>query len=394
MVNPTTPPIPTSILGLPTIPIPPTGGEFIPIVQNGVTYRTTANTLGGVGPIGPVGPPGAIVPWAIATGTANIIAAAYSPGVTVLTDGLLLSFRALTANTTTTPTFQADSTTAHVITQRGGAALVAGSIAADFAEYFVRYNLANTRWELLNPAISGGVTTTGSPSTGNLAKFSSSGTIINADLSGDITTSGGVATTLATVNSNVGTFNGITVNAKGLVTAAANSGLAFISTQTASNSASVAFTSGINSSYTKYVIEISNLVAITHGVDFLSQFFESGSYVTEAHYRGGNTSQLFGWSSNGGSTFGDTTSLNIGAPGAGILNISTAPISAVIEFSTPNLANSQEMIWRMWGFFNNGQGYMIGGGGYNFTTVAMTGLQFFMSSGNIASGTFKLYGLN
>lgn len=42
-------------------------------------------------------------------------------------------------------------------------------------------------------------------------------------LTGDITTSAGaVATTLATVNSNVGTFQGITVNAKGLVTAASN----------------------------------------------------------------------------------------------------------------------------------------------------------------------------
>lgn len=40
-------------------------------------------------------------------------------------------------------------------------------------------------------------------------------------LTGDVTTSGAAAT-LATVNSNVGTFQGITVNAKGLVTAAVN----------------------------------------------------------------------------------------------------------------------------------------------------------------------------
>jgi len=44
-------------------------------------------------------------------------------------------------------------------------------------------------------------------------------------LTGDVTTAGGaLATTLATVNANVGTFQGITVNAKGLVTAAANQG--------------------------------------------------------------------------------------------------------------------------------------------------------------------------
>jgi hypothetical protein len=47
----------------------------------------------------------------------------------------------------------------------------------------------------------------------------------SGNLSGDVTTStGSLATTLATVNANVGTFQGITVNAKGLVTAAANQG--------------------------------------------------------------------------------------------------------------------------------------------------------------------------
>lgn len=47
-----------------------------------------------------------------------------------------------------------------------------------------------------------------------------SGLVTNATHSGDATGSG--ALTLATVNSNVGTYNGITVNAKGLVTAAAS----------------------------------------------------------------------------------------------------------------------------------------------------------------------------
>lgn len=74
----------------------------------------------------------------------------------------------------------------------------------------------------------GTVTTTGSPASGNLSKFSGSTSITNADLTGDVTTSGGVATTLATVNSNVGSFGdathvgAFTVNAKGLITAASS----------------------------------------------------------------------------------------------------------------------------------------------------------------------------
>lgn len=54
-----------------------------------------------------------------------------------------------------------------------------------------------TTWDDFSDAQTGGVTTTGSPANGNLAKFTGASTISNADLSGDVTTSGGVATTIA-----------------------------------------------------------------------------------------------------------------------------------------------------------------------------------------------------
>jgi len=60
----------------------------------------------------------------------------------------------------------------------------------------------------------------------NLSGSNVTGTLAAARfpaLTGDVTTSAGaLATTLATVNSNIGTFQGITVNGKGLVTAASN----------------------------------------------------------------------------------------------------------------------------------------------------------------------------
>lgn len=75
----------------------------------------------------------------------------------------------------------------------------------------------------------GTVTTTGSPASSNLTKFSGAATVTNADLSGDLTTSGTTATTLATVNATTGTFGdathcaSVTVNGKGLITAASQS---------------------------------------------------------------------------------------------------------------------------------------------------------------------------
>lgn len=111
------------------------------------------------------GAPGAsasAVPWAAAAGTANAITATYTPPNGSLTDGLLLSLRASAANSSTAPTFAPDGLAAHPITQMGGAVLAAGNIAAGGHECLVRYNLANTRWELLNPAyVSQGIFTTG-----------------------------------------------------------------------------------------------------------------------------------------------------------------------------------------------------------------------------------------
>jgi len=101
-----------------------------------------ASTLGGV-------------QWAIAAGTVNAITGVYPETVTALYDGLILGFRASGANTSATPTFGPDGLTQHTIVKAGGQALAPGDIPAALAEMLVRYNLANTHWELLNPATSG-----------------------------------------------------------------------------------------------------------------------------------------------------------------------------------------------------------------------------------------------
>lgn len=90
-------------------------------------------------------------PWVVATGTPDGLTATYAPAIPALYDGLIVTFRASAANLTTTPTFSPNGLTVRVITKSGGVALAAGNIAGNLAEYIMRYNLANTRWELLNP---------------------------------------------------------------------------------------------------------------------------------------------------------------------------------------------------------------------------------------------------
>lgn len=91
-------------------------------------------------------------PWVVAGGTVSAITATYTPIITALYDGLQLAFRAPGANTSTTPTFAPNALTAHTITRAGGVPLLVGDIPGALAECIVIYNLANTRWELINPA--------------------------------------------------------------------------------------------------------------------------------------------------------------------------------------------------------------------------------------------------
>jgi hypothetical protein len=60
--------------------------------------------------------------------------------------------RAGAANATTTPTFAPNGLGPFTITKLGGAALGLGDIAGNLAEIILRYNVANTRFELLNPS--------------------------------------------------------------------------------------------------------------------------------------------------------------------------------------------------------------------------------------------------
>lgn len=127
--------------GQPTANLPMAGFRHTG-VQDGVN-RTDYSSLGQT--------QDGLLYWSTDTGSSTAYAITLTPALTALKDGQLCYMRAANTNTTTTPTFAPNGLTAHTITKVGGAALVLGDIQAA-QECQLRYNLANTRWELLNPS--------------------------------------------------------------------------------------------------------------------------------------------------------------------------------------------------------------------------------------------------
>lgn len=120
--------------------------------------------------------------WVDGGGTADAITASYTIPITAPTEGQLCCVRATAANSTTTPTFAPNGSTARTIVKNGGQALVAGDIAGDGHELELRYDLANTRWELMNPRVTSIATGVTFPTTGILATLAGTETLTNKTL--------------------------------------------------------------------------------------------------------------------------------------------------------------------------------------------------------------------
>lgn len=96
------------------------------------------------------------IPTAAAGGTADAITATYHTAGSTLTDGYDLVVRIATPNATTTPTFAPTlngvAATAHTIVKFVGNTAVGLAIADLQGDAWLKYDLANTRWILMNSA--------------------------------------------------------------------------------------------------------------------------------------------------------------------------------------------------------------------------------------------------
>ena len=178
------------------------------------------------------------------------------------------------------------------------------------------------------------------------------------------------------------------------------SSLVLISTQTASSSSTINFTSGIDSTYKEYVFKIINCHPASDEVDFSFQ----GSTNTGSSYGVTMTSTGFSaYHNEAGSAQGvgyegqldqaqgtgfhqlsyDTSNDNDHCINAELFLFDPSNTTFVIHFmlrSSNNHYNNYELD--------------TGGAGYFNTTSAIDAIQFKFSSGNIDAGTIKMYGVS
>lgn len=170
-----------------------------------------------------------------------------------------------------------------------------------------------------------------------------------------------------------------------------------ISTATASSSASISFT-GLSSTYSQYVIVVSGLAPATDAVNFWMRTSTNGgvSYDSGASdYGWANGVRAFDTTgtSNGDGDDADSQILLTDDTDATLGNAANEISSYTIWLENPSAAQYFQMNYQGVVTTPVGVRLRIVGAGSRLTAADVDAVQFTMSSGNISTGTFKLYGL-
>jgi len=188
-------------------------------------------------------------------------------------------------------------------------------------------------------------------------------------------------------------------SANGLETASAGGALVKISSSTASSSATVSFTSGIDSTYKEYIFLFNNIHPATDGANIQFQGSTDGgsnynTTITSSYFQAQANASETALEYDGGQDLAQSTNFQTilaKEPGngndesvSGILYLFDPSNTTFVKhfLSVGNCQDTEAM---------SRQGFT---GGYFNTTSAINAVQFKMSSGNMDSGTIDLYGVN
>jgi hypothetical protein len=213
---------------------------------------------------------------------------------------------------------------------------------------------------------------------------------ITRSLSNNITT-GGVILPAGITNASVSAVTSF-ANASGGT-------LFLLSTQTASNSATISFTTGLDSTYDAYEFHFINIKPATDGVDFHFQGSTNGgssygvaitsSYCNSFHNESGSANNLsYEISLDLAQSTSYQAILNNIGNGADENGVGTLQL-----FNPSSTTYVKHFIGRCQNYYNTDYSIDSFIGGYFNTTSAINAIQFKCASGNISDGIIKLYGV-
>ncbi len=199
----------------------------------------------------------------------------------------------------------------------------------------------------------------------------------------------GVQPTLVS-GTSIKTINGTTLLGAGDLTV--SSGLVLLAVASAASSATIDFT-GIDGTYDEYLIEFQNVVPANTGTQLFFRMSTDGgsSFVATGYsYAVLNNSSTAGTPAGGVGNATTQVRLDVG----GLSNASAnGGISGSLRLIAPAGTSHHKAI-----LFHNvcydGTSYFnVVGTGVQAATSAVNAIRFYINSGNVASGLFKLYGL-
>lgn len=176
--------------------------------------------------------------------------------------------------------------------------------------------------------------------------------------------------------------------------AGAPGALVYLSTVTASSSATADVETTFGSTYDTYMIIGTTILPATDAADLQCRLKIGGSYQTGSNYEyHTNISSAGGATYAGAASTGHTFIKMADATS----NTAAGGVNFVMWIQNPTSTTTRKHIDWTGSAESGGGGTSIktanGMGHWNAATTALTGVRFFMSSGNIASGTFRLYGI-
>ena len=169
----------------------------------------------------------------------------------------------------------------------------------------------------------------------------------------------------------------------------------YLSTTTISNDATVDITSNIDSTYDVYAFIGTQILPATGGQHMDMRYYIGGSFASSSDYH---------WTTHDTNT-NNTSMARAGANDGNAIRLTrndtpntTAYTSSFQMFlHKPSSTSTYKNIhWTALHWINsvNCVSNVYGAGSFDANTTAVTGVQFFQSSGNLTSGTIRLYGLS